>query len=109
MAVTINQDNLTDVTQSGLTIVDFWAPRCGPCKMMEPALESLEKTYGDQIQFAKMNVDNNQAVAESFKIMSIPALVLFKDGKAIEKVTGYYPEAKLAKYLEKKISENEPK
>ncbi|TLQ05686.1 thioredoxin [Pediococcus stilesii] len=109
MAVTVNDANIAEVTNEGLTIVDFWAPWCGPCKMMEPALENLEAKYGSQLQFGKMNVDNNQEIAQSFKIMSIPSLVLFKDGKAIEKVTGYYPEAKLAKYLEKKISENESK
>lgn len=107
MAFAVTSDNLKQVTSSGLTIVDFWAPWCGPCKMMNPALENLEKTYGKDLHFGKVNVDNNQKLAESFKIMSIPALVLFKDGKAVEKVTGYYPEAKLAKYLEKKISENE--
>lgn len=107
MASTITSYNLKEETANGLTIVDFWAPCCGPCKMMEPVLEELEKEYDGKMRFGKLNVDHNQDIAEEFKVMSIPALVLFKDGKAVEKVTGYYPKAKLAKYLEKKITENE--
>ena len=109
MAATVTSENLAEVTKDGLTIVDFCAPWCGPCKMMEPILENLEQSYGDQVHFGKLNVDHNQELAQSFKVMSIPSLVLFKDGKAIEKVTGVYPEAKLAKYIEKKINENESK
>ncbi|GEP19056.1 thioredoxin [Pediococcus argentinicus] len=107
MAATITSNNLKEETADGLTIVDFWAPWCGPCKMMDPVLEELETEYDGKMHFGKLNVDNNQELAEKFKVMGIPALVLFKDGKAIEKVTGYYPKAKLAKYLEKKITENE--
>ncbi|AEV95693.1 thioredoxin [Pediococcus claussenii] len=109
MAVTVTSYNLEEATKSGLTLVDFWAPWCGPCKMMEPVLENLEQKYGDQIHFGKLNVDHHAETAKEFKVMSIPALVLFKDGKAIEKVTGYYPKEKLEKYIEKKITENESK
>ena len=86
-------------------VVDFWAPWCGPCKMMEPAMQKLEKQYGDKIKFVRMNVDGNQEIAQRYKVMSVPSLVLFKDGQAKEKVTGYYPEAKLAHYVERKITE----
>ncbi|WP_288530999.1 thioredoxin [uncultured Secundilactobacillus sp.] len=104
MATTLTKDNLAAETADGLVWVDFWAPWCGPCKMMDPVLAQLEETYGGQIKFAKLNVDNNQELAMTYKVMSIPSLVLFKDGKAIEKVTGLYPKDKLATYLDKKLA-----
>ena len=98
-------NNFTEVVVGPLTVVDFWAPWCGPCKMMAPIMEKLEGQYGDQIKFVKMNVDGNQEIAQQYKVMSIPSLVLFRDGVAKEKVTGVYPEAKLAHYFERKINE----
>ena len=106
MAVTITKDNLATETASGLVLVDFWADWCAPCKMMNPVLEQLEATYGDRIKFGKLNVENNQDLAMNYKVMSIPSLVLFRDGKAVEKVTGVYPKEKLAKYLDKKLATN---
>ncbi|GAW98872.1 thioredoxin [Secundilactobacillus mixtipabuli] len=106
MAVTITKDNLATETASGLVLVDFWADWCAPCKMMDPVLEQLETTYGDRIKFGKLNVENNQDLAMNYKVMSIPSLVLFRDGKAVEKVTGVYPKEKLAKYLDKKLATN---
>ena len=88
-----------------LTVVDFWAPWCGPCKMMDPIMEKLERTYGDRIKFVRFNVDGNQDIAQRYHVMSVPSLVLFRDGQAKEKVTGVYPEAKLAHYFERKIAE----
>ena len=98
-------NNFTEVVAGPLTVVDFWAPWCGPCKMMAPIMEKLEGQYGDQIKFVKMNVDGNQEIAQQYKVMSIPSLVLFRDGVAKEKVTGVYHEAKLAHYFERKINE----
>lgn len=98
-------NNFTEVVAGPLTVVDFWAPWCGPCKMMAPIMEKLEGQYGNQIKFVKMNVDGNQEIAQQYKVMSIPSLVLFRDGVAKEKVTGVYPEAKLAHYFERKINE----
>lgn len=97
--------NFAEAVAGPLTVVDFWAPWCGPCKMMSPIMEKLEKQYGDHIKFVKMNVDGNQEIAQRYKVMSIPSLVLFRDGVAKEKVTGVYPEAKLAHYFERKINE----
>ncbi|WP_054700722.1 thioredoxin [Secundilactobacillus odoratitofui] len=102
MAVTITEQNLSDETKEGLVLVDFWASWCAPCKMMEPVLEQLETDYGDQVKFGKLNVEHQQDLAMNYKVMSIPSLVLFRDGKAVEKITGLYPKDKLAGYLDKK-------
>ncbi|MCC4344276.1 thioredoxin [Limosilactobacillus reuteri] len=104
MAIDATAETFDMDVQGSMTIVDFWAPWCGPCKMMEPAMQNLEKQYGDKIKFVRMNVDGNQEIAQRYKVMSVPSLVLFKDGQAKEKVTGYYPETKLAHYFERKIT-----
>lgn len=104
MATTITKDNLATETQEGLVLVDFWASWCAPCKMMDPVLEQLETDYGDRIKFGKLNVEDNQELAMNYKVMSIPSLVLFRDGKAVEKVTGLYPKEKLAAYLDRKLA-----
>ena len=105
MAIEANSENFDQLTAGPLTVVDFWAPWCGPCQMMAPVMDKLEQRFGEQIKFVKMNVDGNQEIAQRYKVMSIPSLVLFRDGEAKEKVTGVYPEAKLAHYFERKINE----
>ncbi|MBB1063469.1 thioredoxin [Limosilactobacillus fastidiosus] len=92
-------------TDVPLAIVDFWAPWCGPCKMMAPSLENLEKKYSQRVKFFKINVDDNKELASKYKIMSIPTLLLLRNGVAKEKVTGFYPQAKLDHYLERKVKE----
>ena len=106
MAIEASSANFDQLTTGSLTVADFWAPWCGPCKMMAPVMEKLEEQFGDRIKFVKMNVDGNQKIAQRYKVMRIPSLVLFRDGKAVEKVTGVYPEAKLAHYLNRKLAEN---
>ena len=71
----------------------------------DPILEQLEPKFADKINFVKMNVDDNQELAEQFKVMSIPSLVVFKNGVAKEKITGVFPKEKLERYFEKKIEE----
>lgn len=68
-------------------------------------MEKMEAKYGKQIKFVKMNVDHNQSIAQRYQVMSIPTLVLFRDGVAKEKVTGVYPADRLAHYFERKIAE----
>lgn len=74
----------------GYALVDFWATWCPPCRMMAPVLESAEQQLGDKINFVKVDVDEQQLAAE-FDIMSIPTLVIFKDGKPVKRMSGYRP------------------
>lgn len=104
MAIEATATDFDQQVTGPLTVVDFWAPWCGPCKMMDPIMEKLERTYGDRIKFVRFNVDGNQDIAQRYHVMSVPSLVLFRDGQAKEKVTGVYPEAKLAHYFERKIA-----
>lgn len=105
MATTITRENLAQETDNKMTVIDFWAPWCGPCKIMDPVLEAMEEEFGDLIHFGKMNVDNNEDVAKQYKVMGLPSIVLFKNGKAVEKVTGVYPKEKMAHYLNRKLAE----
>lgn len=105
MVITATKDDFKENAQGTMTLVDFWAPWCAPCKMMEPVLEQLEQQYGKRIKFVKFNVDDSQDIAMEYKVMSIPSLVVFNDGVAKEKVTGVYPKDKLSKYLDKKLEQ----
>ena len=87
-AIVLNEENFETETKSGLTLVDFWAPWCGPCQMMLPILDEFAGEMGDKVTVGKVNVDENPAIAGNFRVMSIPTLILFKDGKAVEQVVG---------------------
>ena len=90
---------------TAVTVVDFWADWCGPCKMQTPVLEALDQEYGDQVKFASLDVDQNQELAQSLGIMSIPSMVVFKNCMPKEKVFGFHPKAALKKYLDEKLGE----
>ncbi|WP_370847154.1 thioredoxin [Dialister invisus] len=79
------------INYKGYALVDFWATWCPPCRMMAPVLESAEQQLGDKINFVKVDVDEQQQLAAEFDIMSIPTLVVFKDGKPVKRMSGYRP------------------
>jgi thioredoxin 1 len=81
-------------------IVDFWAAWCGPCRTVAPIVEDLAGTHADKVTVGKLNVDENQATAAKFGIMSIPTLILFKDGKPVKKVIGVRSKGDLEREFE---------
>jgi thioredoxin 1 len=81
-------------------LVDFWAPWCGPCRIVHPVLEQIAEERGDDLKIVKLNVDENQQTAMNYEILSIPTLILFKGGEVAKKVIGAYPKPKLEAELE---------
>ncbi|WP_404404199.1 thioredoxin [Jeotgalibacillus malaysiensis] len=88
-------------TKEGLVLADFWATWCGPCKMIAPVLEELDSDMGDKVKIVKLDVDENQETASKYGVMSIPTLVVFKDGEIVDKVVGFQPKEALEELLNK--------
>jgi thioredoxin 1 len=97
----VTDQNFAAETESGLVLADFWAPWCGPCKMIAPVLEELDSEMGEKVKIVKLDVDDNQETAAKFGVMSIPTLLIFKNGEVVDKVVGFQPKEALASVLEK--------
>lgn len=86
----------SEVIKSSLPVLlDLWAPWCGPCRMVAPVIESLEAKYDGKVKFCRLNVDENPQTAAKYRIMSIPTLMFFKNGQAVDTVIGAVPERAL--------------
>lgn len=85
-------------------VVDFWAPWCGPCKMMEPVFEGLAKDYAGKVKFVKLNTDENQQIAVKYGIMGIPTLKVFNNGEELNSMSGAAPKDHLKSFIDKAIS-----
>ena len=98
--VHLNDDDFDNFVRSHrLVLVDFWAAWCGPCLMVAPILEELAREYSGRVVFAKVDVDRNRRLAMKFGIMSIPTLILFKDGKPVDMIIGAQPKPAIEKVI----------
>ena len=102
MALNITKENFAKVIEDSDTavLIDFWAPWCGPCKMLGPIIEDLAKDYKGKAIVGKVNVDEAQDVAQQYGIMSIPAVMIFKSGKVVDSSVGVKPKDYYVKALD---------
>lgn len=101
MVESISDDQFLDKTAEGVSLVDFWAPWCGPCRMQSPIIDELSEELEGKVNFYKMNVDEEPKTAQEFGIMSIPTLLVKKDGEVVDKLVGLHDKARLTEILEK--------
>ena len=103
MTLVINKDNFEEVSKSGVVLVDFWAEWCGPCQQMLPILDQFSASMEGKMTVGKVNVDENPELAGQFRVMSIPTIIVLKDGEMVEQMVGVQSADKLsevtAKYL----------
>lgn len=95
-----------EIARYSILLVDFWAPWCGPCRMITPIIEQLAKEYSGRIAFGKVNVDENQMISASYGIQSIPTMMIFKRGKAVDTMIGALPKAQIETKLKQQLADN---
>jgi thioredoxin 1 len=98
--IDLSGSNYDDTVKSGVVLVDFWAPWCGPCKMQTPILEKVAAAIGDKAVIAKVNVDENPELAAKYGIRSIPTIILLKDGENKQQLIGLQQQAALVSAIE---------
>ncbi|MDD3636556.1 MAG: thioredoxin [Bacteroidales bacterium] len=96
----LNDKNFSKQIDRGIVLVDFWAPWCGPCKMIAPVVSELAEQFEGKARIGKLNVDENKVTAAEYGVRSIPTLILFKDGEPVKQFVGVKPKSAFAKAIE---------
>lgn len=98
----VTKDNFEkEVIKNSIPVlVDFWAPWCGPCRVVSPALEKLSSEFINRLKFAKLNVDDNQEIAAHYDVRGIPCMIVFKKGHEVDRIIGAYPETELRRRID---------
>ena len=91
------------IKASKIVVVDFWAPWCGPCKMLGPVLEEVQKELGEKVEFLKINVDDNPVTSETYKVSSIPTVIIFKNGEISNKLVGFRPKQEITALIQNNL------
>lgn len=103
MVKSLTSATFAQETNQGVVLVDFWAPWCGPCRMQGPVIDQLDEEMGDKVTFTKIDIDENPEVAQQFRIMSIPTLMIKKDDQVVETLIGLHGKEQLESVLAKYI------
>ena len=93
-------DPIDQFEKGHIYVIDFWATWCGPCRMVAPVVDELAKEYAGRVTFAKLDVDQNPKTASSYGVMSIPTLLIFKEGKPVSQLVGFRPKEELKRSLD---------
>lgn len=104
-AIEVNDTNFEEeVIKSGnVTVVDFWAPWCGPCRKLSPVLDEISAELGDNVKVTKVNTDDNLKTAKEYSISGLPSILIFKNGEAVERLVGLMPKSTIIKSIQKHI------
>lgn len=97
--INVNTNNFNEVLKNNIVVVDFFANWCGPCKMLSPIIEEVSNEMNDVV-FAKVNIDESSDIAGKFGIMSIPTIIIFKNGNAVSKNVGFLSKSELREFIE---------
>ncbi len=105
--ITLGSDNFEEevLKSEQVVLVDLWAPWCGPCKLIGPIVEQVAEEYKDKIKFGKLNVDDNQAIAQQYNVSSIPTLLLFKGGKVVSSHVGIMMKPAIFEMIDKYLED----
>jgi thioredoxin 1 len=103
--ITLADDNFAAELQKAElpVIVDFWASWCGPCQMLAPVLEELAADYSGRVLVGKLNVDENRRTAEEFRVLSIPTLIMFRNGREVARISGFRPKEELVRFIDQHL------